>query len=94
MIIVYTGNGKGKTSACVGQALRALGQNFTVFFAQFMKSGNVAGEQRLLSQLLGDAFFCKVPIVQSKHVWPCCSLCVNRRILYVPDSSQRPDLSL
>lgn len=58
MIIVYTGNGKGKTSACVGQALRALGQNFTVFFAQFMKSGNVAGEQRLLTTLLGDNFYC------------------------------------
>ncbi|MFG6360473.1 MAG: cob(I)yrinic acid a,c-diamide adenosyltransferase, partial [Mailhella sp.] len=25
MIIVYTGNGKGKTSASVGQAIRALG---------------------------------------------------------------------
>ena len=24
MIIVYTGNGKGKTSACIGQAMRAL----------------------------------------------------------------------
>ena len=58
MLIVYTGNGKGKTSACVGQAVRALGQNFTVFFAQFMKSGRVAGEQRLLGELLGEAFFC------------------------------------
>lgn len=58
MIIVYTGNGKGKTSACVGQAIRARGQGFDVLFAQFMKSGNVAGEQRLLAQLLGDSFFC------------------------------------
>ena len=58
MIIIYTGNGKGKTSACVGQAIRARGQGFDVFFAQFMKSGKVAGEQRLLSDLLGDAFFC------------------------------------
>ena len=58
MIIIYTGNGKGKTSACVGQAIRARGQGFDVLFAQFMKSGNVAGEQRLLAQLLGDAFFC------------------------------------
>lgn len=58
MIIVYTGNGKGKTSACVGQAIRALGQDFEVFFAQFMKSDCGAGEQRLLGRLLGDAFYC------------------------------------
>ena len=58
MIIVYTGNGKGKTSACVGQAIRALGQDFKVFFAQFMKSDCGAGEQRLLGRLLGDAFYC------------------------------------
>lgn len=59
MILIYTGNGKGKTSACVGQALRALGQNFEVFFAQFMKSNCGAGEQRLLGRLLGDAFYCR-----------------------------------
>ena len=37
MIIVYTGNGKGKTSACIGQAMRALGRDFAVGFGQFMK---------------------------------------------------------
>ncbi len=58
MIIIYTGNGKGKTSACVGQAIRARGQDFEVLFAQFMKRSAAAGEQRLLSRLLGDAFFC------------------------------------
>lgn len=58
MLIIYTGNGKGKTSACVGQALRALGRGFTVFFAQFMKSRDVAGEQLMLGRLLGDDFYC------------------------------------
>lgn len=58
MILVYTGNGKGKTSACVGQAIRALGRDFEVFFVQFMKSGGVAGEQRLLASLLGKNFYC------------------------------------
>lgn len=53
MIIVYTGNGKGKTSASVGQALRAHGQGFCVAFAQFMKSDTHAGEQKLLPQILG-----------------------------------------
>ena len=58
MILIYTGNGKGKTSACVGQAVRALGQGFEVFFGQFMKSDCGAGEQRLLARLLGDKFCC------------------------------------
>ena len=43
MILVYTGDGKGKTSACVGQTVRALGQNMTVAFGQFMKRGGQAG---------------------------------------------------
>jgi cob(I)alamin adenosyltransferase len=56
MILVYTGNGKGKTSACVGQALRALGQGMAVAFGQFMKRPDQAGEQRMLKQLLGGRF--------------------------------------
>ncbi len=58
MLIIYTGNGKGKTSACVGQALRALGRGFAVEFVQFMKTPDIAGEQKLLGQLLGSGFTC------------------------------------
>ncbi|WP_022852921.1 cob(I)yrinic acid a,c-diamide adenosyltransferase [Thermodesulfatator atlanticus] len=36
---VYTGNGKGKTTAALGLALRALGAGFKVFLGQFLKSG-------------------------------------------------------
>ncbi|MDR2572920.1 MAG: cob(I)yrinic acid a,c-diamide adenosyltransferase [Desulfovibrio sp.] len=57
MLIVYTGNGKGKTSACIGQALRAMGQGMTVAFGQFMKRDGQSGEQRLLKQMLGTFFF-------------------------------------
>ena len=56
MILVYTGTGKGKTSACVGQALRALGQNMRVAFGQFMKKDVGAGEQVMLARLLGADF--------------------------------------
>ena len=56
MILIYTGNGKGKTSACVGQALRALGQGLRVAFGQFMKKEGVGGEQLVLAQLLGEKF--------------------------------------
>ncbi len=36
---VYTGNGKGKTTAAIGLAIRALGAGFKVFLGQFLKSG-------------------------------------------------------
>ncbi|KWT83679.1 cob(I)yrinic acid a,c-diamide adenosyltransferase [Candidatus Magnetominusculus xianensis] len=35
---VYTGDGKGKTTAAVGLSVRALGAGLRVFFAQFIKS--------------------------------------------------------
>ncbi len=34
---VYTGNGKGKTTAAVGLAVRAAGAGYRVFFGQFLK---------------------------------------------------------
>ena len=38
-IQVYYGDGKGKTTAAVGQAVRAAGAGMSVCFAQFLKSG-------------------------------------------------------
>ncbi len=57
MIIIYTGNGKGKTSACVGQAIRAHGNSLRVCFGQFMKSDQQTGEQKFLQNILGEDFF-------------------------------------
>lgn len=37
-IQVYTGNGKGKTTAALGLSLRAIGAGKKVFFAQFVKN--------------------------------------------------------
>ncbi len=37
-IHIYTGNGKGKTTAAIGLAIRAIGANKKVFIGQFVKS--------------------------------------------------------
>ncbi len=41
---VYTGEGKGKTTACVGLAIRALGAGMGVWFIQFDKGYNGVNE--------------------------------------------------
>jgi len=50
MIHLYTGEGKGKTTAAIGSCIRAAGRDFSVCFAQFMK-GNDTGELHVLKKL-------------------------------------------
>lgn len=51
---VYTGNGKGKTTAALGLVLRAAGAGMRVYFGQFMKTGNTS-EARALREFLSGA---------------------------------------
>jgi cob(I)alamin adenosyltransferase len=50
---VYTGNGKGKTTAALGLALRAVGAGLKVYIAQFIKKGDYS-EINALKRLSGD----------------------------------------
>lgn len=49
MLQVYTGNGKGKTTAAIGLAIRSLGAGKKVYFSQFMKTLSYS-EQIILRQ--------------------------------------------
>lgn len=52
MIHLYTGDGKGKTTAAVGLSVRAAGGGMRVIFSQFMK-GNDTGELHILQKVPG-----------------------------------------
>lgn len=49
-IHIYFGDGKGKTTAAVGQAVRAAGHGFRVLFFQFLKD-NSSNERKILEQI-------------------------------------------
>lgn len=53
-IQVYTGNGKGKTTAALGLAFRAVGRGLRVIMIQFMKGGGPYGEHAAAERLAPD----------------------------------------
>ncbi|MCX7832380.1 MAG: cob(I)yrinic acid a,c-diamide adenosyltransferase [Actinobacteria bacterium] len=55
VLIVLTGEGKGKTSSAVGQAIRYLGAGKKVLFVQFFKPGD-SSEIRILKKLGIDVY--------------------------------------
>ena len=55
LLHLYWGDGKGKTTAAMGLALRALGSGKRVVIVQFLKGGN-SGEIPLLAQLGAEIY--------------------------------------
>lgn len=53
LVQIYTGNGKGKSTAAFGLALRAAGAGLKVVIIQYMKKGEWYGEIKALQQIPG-----------------------------------------
>ena len=67
LILVYTGHGKGKTTAALGLSLRAMGHNLKVGFMQFMKGSPDYGEFIIAPNLPG---FCLKQVGRDTFVNP------------------------
>ena len=75
LIIVNTGNGKGKTTAALGLAIRAWGQGLKVLILQFIKGSWKYGELAAISKMddnivimpLGEGFTNKNLEEKEKH---------------------------
>ncbi|HMK34770.1 MAG TPA: cob(I)yrinic acid a,c-diamide adenosyltransferase [Desulfomonilaceae bacterium] len=50
-IQVFTGEGKGKTTAALGLAVRAIGRGLKVFMVQFLKAPDTSGEHTAVQSL-------------------------------------------
>lgn len=50
LVIIHTGNGKGKTTAALGLALRAWGEGLKILILQFIKGGWKYGELKALDK--------------------------------------------
>ena len=61
MIIVFTGNGKGKTTAALGQAVRALGRGKRVLMIQFIK--NIESGEHLFFKKIPASLKSKIKII-------------------------------
>ena len=57
LLLNFTGNGKGKTSAALGITLRALGWNWQVAFLQFIKSERPTGERQFFGRYFPNVLF-------------------------------------
>ena len=51
IVVVYTGDGKGKTTAAFGMAFRALGRGFKVAITQFIKGKWYTGERKMAESI-------------------------------------------
>lgn len=56
LVIIYHGNGKGKTTAAIGMLIRAIGHGYRAAYLQFLKN-SVSGETKFLSKISEVLFY-------------------------------------
>jgi cob(I)alamin adenosyltransferase len=67
-LLIFTGDGKGKTTAAIGLAVRACGHGQKVFILQFLKSKRPTGERLGLQYLPGIEM--SLPVWDSRTLRP------------------------
>ena len=60
LLILYTGAGKGKTTAALGMALRCIGHGMRVAVVQFIKGAIDTAEERALTSFGGQVTFLRL----------------------------------
>ena len=91
LIIVFTGEGKGKTTAALGMALRGAGHRFKIIMIQFLKGAVKCGELDASKALpgftlkpMGGKFLCKDDIAKKdremvREAWEFCKEKIGSR---------------
>ncbi len=65
LLIVYTGTGKGKSTAAFGMGMRVLGHNMKLGVVQFIKGALQTGER----EILGNHALCDFHVVGQGYTW-------------------------
>ena len=75
LTIIHTGDGKGKSTAAFGLALRAYGAGLNILILQFIKGRQISGELTALETLS------KIPAVNKIEVRQCGFGFINAKII-------------
>jgi len=72
LIQIFTGDGKGKTTAALGAVIRAIGSGLRAYIVYFMKGDYPYGERKILSQLpnVNVATFGSLEFVDPTNIKP------------------------
>jgi len=72
LIQIFTGDGKGKTTAALGAVIRAIGSGLRAYVVYFMKGDYPYGERKILSQLpnVNVATFGSLEFVDPTNIKP------------------------